>query len=347
MEHRPVGDEFQSQSGEGHLRHALVTGGAGFIGSHLVEHLLRQGCAVTVIDNLSTGRLSNLDAVIDDVRFIENDVDAGLGQLEDSDRFDEIYHLAAAVGVELVLDNPIQSIKTNIQQTDAVFEYAMNHGAVPTLIASSSEVYGKPGTSVFSEGDDLLFGPTTITRWSYAHAKAIDEHLALAYWNQHKLPTVICRFFNTVGPRQIGRYGMVLPRFVQAALENKPLRVFGDGSQSRCFCDGRDVIELLPRMLRSSGCFGRVFNVGADHPISIMDLAKSVIETLGSGSSIQLVPYSDAYPAGFEDLRHRKPDLDRIRNAVGFEPKYALPQTIRDLAEEIARVPIEPTKGGA
>ncbi len=316
---------------------ALVTGGAGFIGSHLVEHLLKQGAQITVIDNLSTGYLKNLDAVIDRIRFIEADVDRGLEILKsESTQFDEIYHLAAAVGVDLVLEDPIRSIKTNIHQTDAVFEYAIAHGSPSTLIASSSEVYGKPGTSVFSEDDDLLFGPTSMTRWSYAHAKAIDEHLALAYWNQHQLPTVICRFFNTVGPRQVGRYGMVLPRFVQAAMNNESLRVFGDGSQTRCFCDGRDVIEVLPRMLRTQACVGRVFNIGSDHPTSIMNLAQTVIETLGSSSSIETIPYSDAYPAGFEDLRHRKPDLDRVKSAVGFEPKYALTQTIRDLADELA-----------
>lgn len=326
-------------------RRALVTGGAGFIGSHLVEHLIAQGVQVTVIDNLSTGYVENLDAVIDKIEFIEANVDAGLQQLTNEQptvRFDEIYHLAAAVGVDLVLADPINSIKTNIHQTDAIFEYALSHGSPPTLIASSSEVYGKPNASVFNEDDDLHFGPTSITRWSYAHAKAIDEHLALAYWHQHKLPTVICRFFNTVGPRQVGRYGMVLPRFVEAALGNEPLMVFGDGSQSRCFCDGRDVIEVLPKMIRSSDCFGRVFNVGSDHPISISQLAETVIEVLGSRSKIQLVPYCDAYPAGFEDLRHRKPDLDRIKEAVGFEPKFSLDQTIKDLATQITS-----TNGGS
>lgn len=325
----------QTDNAAAPLKRALVTGGAGFIGSHLVEHLIDHGVQVTVIDNLSTGRIENLRRDIDSIRFIQSDVDQGLTQLEDGVVFDEIYHLAAAVGVELVLDDPINSIKTNIHQTDALFEYALAHGSPPTLIASSSEVYGKPGTSVFSEDDDLLFGPTTITRWSYAHAKAIDEHLALAYWNQHQLPTIICRFFNTVGPRQVGRYGMVLPRFVEAALNNAPVRVFGDGTQSRCFCDGRDVIKALPQMARSSSCYGRVFNIGSDHPITILQLAKAVIETLGSKSQIQLVPYTDAYPAGFEDLRHRKPDLDRIRDAIGFEPKIQLSNTIRDLADQI------------
>lgn len=344
-----MSDTNQSKPVTKESGHALVTGGAGFIGSHLVELLLAQGYKITIIDNLSTGRLKNLDAVIDSVQFIHADLDAGLEQLQDqnnaADPFTEIYHLAAAVGVDLVLDDPINSIKTNIHQTDALFDYAIKNGSPPTLIASSSEVYGKPGTSVFSEDDDLLFGPTTITRWSYAHAKAIDEHLAIAYWHQHQLPTVVCRFFNTVGPRQIGRYGMVLPRFVQAAINNESLRVFGDGTQSRCFCDGRDVIAALPKMIRNQECFGRVFNIGSDHPISINDLAQNVIDTLGSTSTIEYVPYCDAYPAGFEDLRHRKPDLDRIRQAVGFEPKFKLEQTIQDLANEIQGIDSPLTQG--
>jgi nucleoside-diphosphate-sugar epimerase len=328
----PLSDEPTKQA-----RRALVTGGAGFIGSHLVEHLLNEGTEVTIIDNLSTGQMKNLDQVIDSVEFIEADVDRGLASLDSTACFDEIYHLAAAVGVDLVLDDPIGSIKTNIHQTDAVFEYALAHGSPSTLIASSSEVYGKPNTSVFSEEDDLLFGSTSITRWSYAHAKAIDEHLALGYFSQHNLPTVICRFFNTVGPRQVGRYGMVLPRFVEAAIHNNPLRVFGDGTQTRCFCDGRDVIKALPEMIRSTECHGRVFNIGSDHSISIIDLAQTVIKTLGSSSEIELVPYSDAYSPGFEDLRHRRPDLERIRSVVEFEPKFSLSETIKDLAIEIAR----------
>lgn len=348
-----MADPNQSRQKPTRVGHALVTGGAGFIGSHLVEHLLKQGLQITIIDNLSTGRIENLNAVIDSVRFIQADLDVGLAQLQAEDdagnsdiQFTEVYHLAAAVGVNLVLDDPINSIKTNIHQTDALFEFAMKNGSPPTLIASSSEVYGKPGTSVFNEDDDLLFGPTTVTRWSYAHAKAIDEHLALAYWHQHQLPTVVCRFFNTVGPRQIGKYGMVLPRFVESAMKNQEIKVFGDGTQSRCFCDGRDVITALPEMIRNTDCFGRVFNIGSDHPISIIELAQCVIRTLGSSSTIEFVPYCDAYPAGFEDLRHRKPDLDRIRQAVGFEPKFKLEQTIQDLADEIAGSNSPITQGG-
>ena len=323
-----VQDPTNEQTGT--PRRVLVTGGAGFIGSHLVDLLVGLGDQVTIIDNLSTGRLSNLAGVHDRIRFIESSVSEGLPQLGDQ-AFDEIYHLAAAVGVELVLNDPVGSIRSNIIETDEVLRYALDHGRSKVLIASSSEVYGKPGTSVFSEDDDLLLGPTTITRWSYAHAKAIDEHLALGYTQQHGLETVSCRFFNTVGPRQIGRYGMVLPRFVQAADAGEPLRVFGDGSQTRCFCDARDVVKALPALLRTPGCAGRVYNIGSDHPITIHALAKLVVDTLGSSSNIEFIPYDKAYPEGFEDLRHRKPDLDRVRNAIGFEPEFSLEQTILDL----------------
>lgn len=317
-------------------RRVLVTGGAGFIGSHLVDQLLKLGDQVTIIDNLSTGRLENLAGVRDRVRLIEASVSDGLPQL-DAESFDEIYHLAAAVGVELVLEDPVGSIRSNIIETDEVLRYAKHHGEGRVLIASSSEVYGKPGTSVFSEEDDLLLGPTAMTRWSYAHAKAIDEHLAIGHANQHGLDTVCTRFFNTVGPRQIGRFGMVLPRFVQAAHEGKPLRVFGDGTQTRCFCDGRDVAHALPMLMRSSSRQHRVYNLGSDRPISIRDLAEMVVSTLGSSSPIELIPYDEAYPAGFEDLRHRKPDLDRIKAAIGFTPRFTLNQTILDLHENMLR----------
>lgn len=311
-------------------KRVLVTGGAGFIGSHLVDLLVAQGDDITIIDNLSTGRRSNLAGVQGRVRFIEASVSDGLPLLE-GERFDEIYHLAAAVGVELVLADPVGSIRSNIIETDEVLRYALEHGRSRVLVASSSEVYGKPGTSVFSENDDLLLGPTTVTRWSYAHAKAIDEHLALGYTQQHNLETVCCRFFNTVGPRQIGRYGMVLPRFVQAADDGEALKVFGDGTQTRCFCDARDVVRALPALLRTPGCTGRVYNIGSDRPITINDLACLVIETLGSSSAVEHIPYDRAYPPGFEDLRHRKPDLDRVRAAIDFQPRIELAQTIADL----------------
>lgn len=320
----------------------LVTGGAGFIGSHLTDRLLAQGRQVVVVDNLSTGRRSNLPESHEGLTFIESDLGdliESLGDSGDLGAFDEIYHLAAAVGVQLVMDKPAEAIETNVTLTADLIKASLtsgsNRAASRVLIASSSEVYGKGVGEVFSEEDDVVYGPTTVTRWSYAASKALDEHLALAYHRQSKLPIVIARFFNTVGPRQIGTYGMVLPRFVEAALEGKPLKVFGEGTQSRCFCDVRDVVGVLPELLASGNCFGRVFNVGSDHPITINELAKAVIQTLGSKSTIEHVPYSEAYPAGFEDLRRRRPDLTRLRDAVGFEARVKLDTTIQDLARVI------------
>lgn len=323
-----------AQPGRVSLR-TLVTGGAGFIGSHLVEHLVARGDAVTVVDDLSTGIESNLDAVRDRVNFIRSDLAAAIPVLATLPPFDRVYHLAAAVGVDLVLTDPVRAIEINVESTAALLRHLTGHASPPTLIASSSEVYGKPGTSVFSENDDALYGATTVTRWSYAHAKALDEHLALGYHATRGLPTVIARFFNTVGPRQRGTYGMVVPRFVQAAIEAKPLRVFGDGRQSRCFCDVRDIAPALPRLLDSPACHGRVFNLGSDRETTIHDLAETVVRTLGSRSVIQTVPYSDAYPAGFEDLRQRRPDLARVREAIGFTPTIPLERTIADIAAAI------------
>lgn len=320
----------------------LITGGAGFIGSHLTDLLLAEGREVVVIDNLSTGRRRNLPASHPRLTFIEGDLSpriADLGAGRALGAFDEIYHLAAAVGVQLVMEKPAEAIETNVTLTANLLSKASRTGrdGAPSriLIASSSEVYGKGVGEVFSEEDDVVYGPTTVTRWSYAASKALDEHLALAYARQSALPVVIARFFNTVGPRQVGTYGMVLPRFVQAALAHKPLRVFGDGQQSRCFCDVRDVAQVLPRMLASPVCTGRVFNVGSDTPISINELANAVIGTLGSASRIEHVPYSEAYPPGFEDLKRRRPDLARLRAAVGFEAGTPLELTIRNIAESL------------
>ncbi|MFI4870685.1 MAG: NAD-dependent epimerase/dehydratase family protein [Phycisphaerales bacterium JB061] len=320
----------------------LVTGGAGFIGSHLTDRLLAEGREVVVVDNLSTGRRSNLPESHERLTFIESDLGAligGLGEQGELGAFDEIYHLAAAVGVQLVMDKPAEAIETNVTLTAELLKASLHsgEGGKPSrvLIASSSEVYGKGVGEVFSEEDDVVYGPTTVTRWSYAASKALDEHLALAYHRQSNLPVVIARFFNTVGPRQIGTYGMVLPRFVEAALANKPLKVFGEGSQSRCFCDVRDVVGVLPELMGRGNCFGRVFNVGSDHPITINELAQAVIKTLGSQSTVEHVPYAEAYPAGFEDLRRRRPDLTRLREAVGFEARVPLEKTIEDLARVI------------
>lgn len=313
----------------------LITGGAGFIGSHLTRLLLDRGCAVSIIDDFSTGRRSNLSDVIghDRVALHEGGVSQRLVDFE-SLRVDQIYHLAAAVGVRLILENPIRTIETNINETAALLRFA-SRKRVPTLIASSSEVYGKSTRIPFAEDDDVVFGPTSLSRWSYAYTKAIDEYLALAYFRETLLPTVVVRFFNTIGPRQVGDFGMVLPRFVAAALAGTPLKVFGDGSQLRCFCDVRDVVAVLPALLSSPTATGRVFNVGHDQPISMLELAKLVISTLGSSSKIQFVPYSDAYGAGFEDLAARQPNLNRLRAENGFAPVIPLTQSIRDIAAHL------------
>ena len=320
----------------------LVTGGAGFIGSHLTQRLLGAGRSVVVVDNLSTGQRSNLPDSHDRLTFVEadlSDVVAELGQDGELGAFDEIYHLAAAVGVKLVMERPAEAIETNVSLTADLLTAAMESGpggkASTILIASSSEVYGKGAQEVFSEEDDVVYGPTTVTRWSYAASKALDEHLALAHHRQSGLPAVIVRFFNTVGPRQVGTYGMVLPRFVEAALAGETITVFGDGTQSRCFCDVRDVVSVLPELMARTECLGRVFNVGSDEPITINELAEAVIKTTGSKSGIEHVPYSSAYPVGFEDLRRRRPDLTRLRGAVGFEARVPLEKTIADLVETI------------
>ncbi|MCA9281702.1 MAG: NAD-dependent epimerase/dehydratase family protein [Phycisphaerales bacterium] len=321
----------------------LVTGGAGFIGSHLVEQLLARGDEVTVIDDLSTGRAENLPGAghgVANLRFIEADLSRALEALTGRERFDQIYHLAAAVGVARVLDNPIECIETNVGQTSAVLRFALDHGRNPgrpasVLVASSSEVYGKSDRVPFAEEDDCVYGPTTAWRWSYAASKAVDEYLALAYWRQHQMPTVVARLFNTVGPRQVGDYGMVLPRFIHAALREEPLVVFGDGSQTRCFCDVRDVVPALIRLLGTADCAGRVFNVGSDRPISIADLADRVIAVLDSRSEVRRMPYDEVYSEGFEDPRRREPSLARTRLVIGFEPNILIDDTIRATAKWI------------
>ncbi|MCB9845622.1 MAG: GDP-mannose 4,6-dehydratase [Phycisphaeraceae bacterium] len=328
-------DAASSSSGPP-ARHALVTGGAGFIGSHLVDRLLAEGSRVTVVDDLSTGRRTNVPEGHERLRFIQSDLTVAIESMGADERFDEIYHLAAAVGVQLVVREPIRCIETNVLQTGALLRFAADHGrnenGCPTLIASSSEVYGKGSKTPFHEEDDVVYGPTTVSRWSYACSKAIDEYLALAYHAAGRTPCVIARFFNTIGPRQVGDYGMVVPRFVGAALAGGPIEVHGDGTQSRCFADVRDVSTILPRLLRSGPCLGRVFNVGADDPISIGDLALRVRAVVGSESEIRLVPYDQAYSVGFEDLRQRRPDLTRIREAVGYRPILTLEESIRDIA---------------
>lgn len=326
-------------------RRVLVTGGAGFIGSHLCDHLLARGDIVTAVDNLSTGRRHNLPADHARLRFIEADLSEFVRAVGRGERFDQIYHLAAAVGVKLVMDEPIRAIETNVMQASALLTFALGHGPAggpaPTLIASSSEVYGKSEQKPFREDDDVVYGPTTKGRWAYACSKALDEFLALAHAERHQLPAVIARFFNITGPRQIGAYGMVLPRFVAAALRGDDLQVHGDGEQTRCFVDIRDVIPALPALLETPGCFGRVFNIGSEQPISMRMLAQRVVDTLSSRSRVVLIPYDRVYAAGFEDLRQRQPDLSRLRGAIGYRPRITLEETIRDLAAAIRARPSE------
>lgn len=324
-------------------RRTLVTGGAGFIGSHLVEHLLARGDRVTVIDDLSTGREGNLAAAraSSALTFVRATVTDAIRRGEAEGPWDEVYHLAAAVGVRRIIERPVESIETNIVETAALLRALAGAGRRPgalprVLIASSSEVYGKSARSPFREEDDRVYGPTTASRWSYACSKAIDEHLALAHHAQGGLPVVVGRFFNIIGPRQVGDYGMVVPRFVRAALADESPTVYGDGLQTRCFCDVRDVVPALPRLLGAPGAPGRVFNIGSDEPISMLALAERVVRVLGRGKPPRLIPYDAAYAPGFEDLRQRRPDLGRLRAAIGFTPTITLDQSIRDIAAEIA-----------
>ncbi len=310
----------------------LITGGAGFIGSHLAEELLRKGNEVAIIDDLSTGSIANIQHLKGKRGFsytIDSCANVPL-VAELIDQCDVIYHLAAAVGVKLIVQSPVRTIETNIKLTEIVLELA-NRKKRPTFIASTSEVYGKSLQLPFSEDGDLVIGATTQGRWSYACSKAIDEFLALAYWKEKRLPTVVARLFNTVGPRQTGHYGMVVPSFVRQALSNRPITVYGDGEQSRCFTHVSDVVRALIALMQDEQCIGHVFNVGNNVEISISNLAKTIRQLTGSKSEITFTPYDKAYGAGFEDMRRRIPDLSKIRNTLGWEPSIDLLRTLRDV----------------
>jgi nucleoside-diphosphate-sugar epimerase len=309
---------------------ALVTGGAGFIGSHLTEALLAMGQEVVVLDDLSTGRADNLQAVQKHPR-----LEVIIGSVTNEALVrklvagaDVVYHLAAAVGVQLILDRPVGTIETNIVGTETVLRVACETRP-RVMIASTSEVYGKNDRVPLSEEDDRLLGPTTKSRWSYACSKAIDEFLALAYHHEHRLPVTIVRFFNTIGPRQTGRYGMVVPRFVRQALDAQPITVYGDGRQSRCFTDVEDAIRATIALALSPAAVGEVFNVGTTHELTIGDLAERVRALAGSPSPMVLVPYDQAYQPGFEDLRRRVPDIRKVERAVGYRPRVPLDETLR------------------
>lgn len=309
----------------------LITGGAGFIGSHLADYLLDRGEQVVIIDNLSTGRYSNLEHLegrsglrcyIEDVRH----------ELVDEliRNCDRVYHLAASVGVRLIIDKPTESLINNIAGTEHVLRSASRYRK-PVLITSTSEVYGKSKQEVFVETDDCIMGSTDKARWGYANSKATDEFLAMAYYQETRLPVIIVRLFNTVGPRQTGQYGMVVPNFVSQALRGLPLMVHGDGTQSRCFCHVKDVVPALVELMTRSGAYGKVFNVGSDSEISIRALAERVLAKTGSSSEIRVVPYDEAYPQGFEDMQRRAPSLKRVAAMIGFRPSRSLDDILDDV----------------
>ena len=317
---------------------ALVTGGAGFIGSHLAERLLEDGHQVSVIDNLSTGSLENIENFkeIADFEFVTGDI-RNVELIEPMvERCDMIFHLAAAVGVRLIAEDPVHTIETNIGGTEIVLDLANKFGK-RILIASSSEVYGKSVKVPFREDDDIVLGSTTMPRWAYACSKAIDEFLGLAFYQQYGLGVVIARFFNTIGPRQTGQYGMVVPRFVQMALNDEPVLIYGTGRQTRCFCYVADVIEAVIRLMNCEQAAGRVYNVGSSEEISIEALADKIIEMTGSKSQKQFVPYEVAYGRPIEDMMRRVPSLERIKDAVGWESRTSLEEILRVIAENFKR----------
>jgi UDP-glucose 4-epimerase len=314
------------------MQTSLVTGGAGFIGSHLVEALLAAGRRVLVLDDLSTGSLNNLDAVRTHPN-LEILVDSAanstrLGEL--ISQADEVYHLAAVVGVRLVMEEPVRTVATNVEPTETVLRL-VDAQRKPLFLASTSEVYGKNPRVPLSEEDDLVLGTTSKGRWIYACSKALDEYLALSYWRRSGLPVVIARLFNVVGPRQIGRYGMVLPRFVDQALAGGPLVVYDDGQQVRCFAHVADVVRAILDLMACPAAFGKVFNLGSDEPVTIRALAETVVRVVDPCLAIEHVPFSQAYGIGFEDIRCRVPNLTRIRTTIGYQPRHRLEDIVREV----------------
>lgn len=313
----------------------LITGGAGFVGSHLADKLIGQGNQITVIDDLSTGRYSNVEHLEGNPDFrliIDTVLDQSLMEtlIRESDC---VFHMASAVGVRLIMEQPVKTIETIFHGTDIVLKYCSRYRK-RVLIPSTSEVYGKGASIPFREEDDLLTGATDKHRWAYACAKTLDEFLALAHWKETRLPVVVVRLFNTVGPRQTGQYGMVVPRFVHSAIRNEPITVFGDGTQQRCFGHVHDVVEGLSKLLESPQCFGQVINLGNDEEVSILGLAERAIELTGSKSSIRFIPYEEAYGDGFEDMKRRVPGLEKAKRLIGYQPTRTLTDIINDVAGE-------------
>ena len=326
----------------------LVTGGAGFIGSHLCELLVHNGHTVVAIDNLSTGRLDNISHLLPmpGFLFVRETITNSLVLDRLTSEADIIIHLAAVVGVKLIVEDPVNTIATNIMGTEAVLTTANRYGC-KVMLASTSEVYGKGFKVPFNEEDDCVMGPTSHSRWAYATSKAIDEFLGLAYYRQFGLPVVVMRFFNTVGPRQTGRYGMVIPRFVRQALLNEPITVYGDGEQSRCFADVADIIDAINKLSSNPAAVGQVFNIGSIEEVTIRELAELVIAATGSQSKVIYVPYEEAYAPGFEDMRRRVPDLAKVHQLIGYEPHFTLEATLKRVIDferqQILKQSKEPT----
>ena len=314
--------------------HYLITGGAGFIGSHLAESLLERGDSVTVLDDLSTGSIRNIEHLKGhpDFHYEIDSVENKPLLAELVDGADQVFHLAAAVGVRLVVESPVRTIETNVRCTEIVLAAACKKRK-KVLIASTSEVYGKSRDIPFREDGDLVIGATTRGRWSYACSKALDEFLAIAYWRERHCPTVIARFFNTVGPRQTGRYGMVVPRFVSQALRNDPITVYGDGQQSRCFGHVKDTVNAAIALMDSDATVGEVYNIGNDEEITILALAERIRGLSGSESPIEFVPYREAFGENFEDMPRRVPSLEKIRRTVGYDPRYGLDDVLEAVIE--------------
>ncbi len=313
----------------------LVTGGAGFIGSHLCEALVNQGNEVTVLDDLSTGRFENIEHITGLTSVIDSTLNKEL--VRDLVReTDVVYHLAATVGVQLVVEQPVRTLVNNIRGTENILEETSRYRR-RLLITSSSEVYGKGTSPQFHEDDDRVMGTTSLSRWGYAASKAMDEFLAFAYWREKRHPVVIVRLFNTVGPRQTGRYGMVIPRFVAQGLRNEPLTIYGDGEQSRCFTYVGDIVPALIRLMGRVDVSGEVFNIGGIQPITMKELAQRVVQKTGSTGGVTFVPYDQAYGPGFEDMRARVPNIRKIRNAVGFEPRTSLDEILDGVIDDVRR----------
>ena len=325
------------------MRKALITGGAGFVGSHLAEALLEQGWAVAVIDDLSTGSMQNIAHLKEHPRFsyVLDTVMNRPVTLELVDWADQVFHLAAAVGVRLIVEEPVRTIETNIKATELILELCA-HKRKPMLLTSTSEVYGKLGKAEFNEEDDLVLGATSRVRWCYASSKIIDEFLAKAYYSEKGLPTVIARLFNTIGPRQTGQYGMVVPRFVRQALGGEPITVYGDGTQRRSFTWVGDVVEALITLVKLPKAWGEVFNIGSTGEIEIGDLAQLVKEMTQSSSDIVLVPYDQAYAQGFEDMSRRFPDLSKIREFIGYKPTLNLTEMLERIISHCRDESAEP-----